>query len=343
MDFGVVLHPHPLRSPPLARRAEELGFTHAWFPDTPVYTADVYATMALAAKSTATIRLGTQVAVAPIRAAPVTVLSIATINKLAPGRTVLGLGSGSLSLAMMGLPPVRIAEFRRYVQTTAGLIRDGEAPYETGNLRTVVKLYSELGAFNLKDPIPLYIGASAPKAAVLAGEFGDGLITSAVTKPELIADLLRHAREGGQRAGRESGRSFFCSNETFMCVLRPGETLESERVLSIVGPYVRFWFWSWATNAIPPQEQLTPPVRRAFEAWKESVGIERCPPEKRLAALFHPGIGRYVTADVLQAVCLLGTPAELADRVRAFEAVGVTHMSVMSNVMDDVADLASKL
>jgi len=93
MDFGVVLLPHPERAPRLAARAESRGFSCAWFPDAPISAADVYATMALAVKETAKIKLGTQVAVAAMRAAPVTVHSIASINKLAPGRTVLGLAA----------------------------------------------------------------------------------------------------------------------------------------------------------------------------------------------------------------------------------------------------------
>lgn len=39
MDFGVALLPHPPRAPPLAKRAEELGFSYACFPDALVYAA----------------------------------------------------------------------------------------------------------------------------------------------------------------------------------------------------------------------------------------------------------------------------------------------------------------
>ena len=47
----------------LAQRAEELGFTHAWFYDTQMITADCFVAMGAAAMKTTRIRLGTGVLV----------------------------------------------------------------------------------------------------------------------------------------------------------------------------------------------------------------------------------------------------------------------------------------
>ena len=73
--------------------------------------SDVYASLALAAARTSKIRLGTGVAVAATRPAPVTAAGIATINRLAPGRTFLGIGTGNTAMRIMGHKPMRIAEF----------------------------------------------------------------------------------------------------------------------------------------------------------------------------------------------------------------------------------------
>src|SRR6267142_644131 len=54
----------------VAQRAEELGFTHAWFYDTQMLCADVFVSMALAATKTSRIRLGTGVFVPTNRIAP---------------------------------------------------------------------------------------------------------------------------------------------------------------------------------------------------------------------------------------------------------------------------------
>ena len=67
--------------------AEQLGFSHAWMADSQMLWSDVYASLALAAERTETIKLGTGVAVSGTRPAAVNAAGIATINALAPGRT----------------------------------------------------------------------------------------------------------------------------------------------------------------------------------------------------------------------------------------------------------------
>src|SRR5260370_20106344 len=107
MDFGTLIFTKPERAISDVRYAEERGFSHAWIPDSHMIWGDTYACMALAAVNTKTIKLGTGVAIASNRIAPVTVHSIATINQNAPGRVVLGFGTGQKGRRVMGLPPVQ--------------------------------------------------------------------------------------------------------------------------------------------------------------------------------------------------------------------------------------------
>src|SRR5207249_10891679 len=89
MQFGTLLFPKPDTVVADVKAAEELGFSHAWVPDSHMIWGDTYACMALAAVNTKTIKLGTGVAVASNRIPPVTVHSVATINQLAAGRVIL--------------------------------------------------------------------------------------------------------------------------------------------------------------------------------------------------------------------------------------------------------------
>src|SRR5262245_2500525 len=84
------------------RRAEELGFSHAWFYDTPLLNAELFASMAAAAVKTSTIKLGTGVMVPSNRLAPVAASGLATLNALAPGRIVLGVGTGDTARRTLG-------------------------------------------------------------------------------------------------------------------------------------------------------------------------------------------------------------------------------------------------
>ena len=87
-------------------RAEELGYSHAWFADSQMIWSDVYACLAIAATRTTRIQLGTGVSVIGTRIAPVTAASIASINRLAPGRTFLALGSGNTAWRLMDHKPM---------------------------------------------------------------------------------------------------------------------------------------------------------------------------------------------------------------------------------------------
>ena len=93
MDYGIGI-PSYIDAWREVRAAEDAGFTHAWFYDSQLIYSDVYATMALAAQNTSRIKLGTLVAIPSNRIAPVTASAIATINKLAPGRVILAMGTG---------------------------------------------------------------------------------------------------------------------------------------------------------------------------------------------------------------------------------------------------------
>ena len=81
----------------LIQYAEERGYDRAWVPDSQMIWSDCYATLALAAQHTSRIQIGTGVAIPGTRIAPVTAHSIASINRLAPGRVFLGIGARQIA------------------------------------------------------------------------------------------------------------------------------------------------------------------------------------------------------------------------------------------------------
>jgi coenzyme F420-dependent glucose-6-phosphate dehydrogenase len=52
-------------------------------------------------------------------------------------------------------------------------------------------------------PVPIYVAASGPLAAKLAGRVGDGFICTSGKDPQLYVDLLDNVRQGADRAGRD--------------------------------------------------------------------------------------------------------------------------------------------
>src|SRR5436305_10543530 len=106
----------------VVRRAEELGFTRAWFYDTQMLSADPFVAMAAAALKTSRIRLGTGVLVPSNRIAAVTANAFATLNGMAPGRIDFGIGTGFSARRAMGLNAVKLADMEEYVRVVYGLL-----------------------------------------------------------------------------------------------------------------------------------------------------------------------------------------------------------------------------
>jgi alkanesulfonate monooxygenase SsuD/methylene tetrahydromethanopterin reductase-like flavin-dependent oxidoreductase (luciferase family) len=78
--------------------------------------------------------LGTGVAIAGTRIAPVTACAIASVGALAPGRVVLGLGTGNSARRAMGMPPYRVSQLREHVRVVRGLFSGGDVDYREGEL-----------------------------------------------------------------------------------------------------------------------------------------------------------------------------------------------------------------
>src|SRR3954469_25420968 len=121
-------------------RAEELGYSHAWFADSQMIWSDVYACLAVAATRTSRIQLGTGVSVVGTRVAPVTAAAIGTINRMAPARTFLAIGNGHTAWRFMGHKPIPLAAFEEYVRVVRALLDGDETDFTTRGRTTRIKL-----------------------------------------------------------------------------------------------------------------------------------------------------------------------------------------------------------
>jgi alkanesulfonate monooxygenase SsuD/methylene tetrahydromethanopterin reductase-like flavin-dependent oxidoreductase (luciferase family) len=79
--------------------------------DSPMIRSNVWVVMALVSQQTQRLWSGTGEAVPGLRLAPVASNGIASINRIAPGRCFIGLGTGNTAMRMLGHPPAKVAEF----------------------------------------------------------------------------------------------------------------------------------------------------------------------------------------------------------------------------------------
>ena len=161
-----------------------------------------------AAARTATATLGTSVLTPTLRYHPsIVAQAFATLGCLAPGRVFLGVGTGEA----MNETPVTGGEFpgrkerRQRLAEAIELIRllwrEERVDYEGRFYRTErATIYDRPG-----DPVPIYVAASGPLAAKLAGRVGDGFICTSGKDPALYEELLGKVAEGASGAGRDPG------------------------------------------------------------------------------------------------------------------------------------------
>ncbi|HXW82831.1 MAG TPA: LLM class flavin-dependent oxidoreductase, partial [Candidatus Binataceae bacterium] len=274
--------------------------------------------------------------------------AIATINQLAPGRTILGFGTGHTGRRVMGLDPVKQTDFCEQVRELRDLLTRGETDYRTeGVTRHIRYLHRDRRFINLDDRIPLYVAANGPKTLALAGEFGDGIITTGVATVERVEAVRRYAEVGAAKVGR-SARELPLVSLTHLCVLRPGEPLDSPRVKAICGHWVMASFHAIAagyarTNSLPAE------VRSIYDAYAAYVANLPNPPAERYldvhvghCTFVAPAEQRFVTAESIRATTMVGPREELIDRLRALERAGLGQM-FLNPPMDGYAEYIEEI
>jgi coenzyme F420-dependent glucose-6-phosphate dehydrogenase len=204
----------PRRLLDLAVAAERAGFDSVWTSDhfQPWRHTDGHAPNALvwlgaATQATERVTLGTSVLTPSFRYNPAVVAqAFATLACLAPGRLTLGVGTGeSLNEIPVGIEwpeqSERFARLKESVTLIQQLFREEFVTFAGEFFTThAATIYDKPD-----EPIPIYIAASGPAAARLAGRIGDGLIATSGKGPELYTDtLLPAVVEGAAKAGRDA-------------------------------------------------------------------------------------------------------------------------------------------
>jgi coenzyme F420-dependent glucose-6-phosphate dehydrogenase len=150
--------------------------------------------------------LGTSVLTPTLRYEPAVVAqAFATLGSLYPGRVFLGVGTGEA----MNETPVTAEEFpgrkerRLRLAEAIKLIRalwtEERVDFEGTYYRTARATIYDRPA----EPVPIFVAASGPLAAKLAGRVGDGFISTSGKDPELYTGLMEKVAEGAGEAGRD--------------------------------------------------------------------------------------------------------------------------------------------
>jgi 5,10-methylenetetrahydromethanopterin reductase len=335
MDFGIAL-PTAADSWKLAQRAEELGFTHAWFYDTQMLSADCFVAMGAAAVNTRRIRLGTGVLVPSNRIAPVTANALATLNQLAPGRIDFGVGTGFTARRAMGFGAIKVKDMETYIAQVYGLLRRETVDFEMeGQKRKIRFLNPELPLFNTKDPIALHLSAFGPRTRALTAKLKAGWIDF-VGKVENGIKEVEAMREAWSKAGHAMA-DLQATAFALGCVLQDGEPADSERAMAQAGPRAAVMLHRAADEALaglaPGVAMLskTTPELQAYIDLARGFEPEDAPylQNHRGHLMFvKPEEKRFVTADLMRATSFTASEAEIKQRIDALRSAGYTQFTI---------------
>ncbi len=171
------------------RRAEELGFDHAWTYDHLAWRSlresnwfGAVPTLAAAALATERIGLGALVFSPSFRHPVPLAKEVVTLDDISGGRFILGIGAGGYGwdATMLGHPPLSPGErhrrFVEFVELTDLLLRQPETSYSG-------RFFSADGATrypsSVQQPrVPLAIAATGPRGMELAATFADIWVTT---------------------------------------------------------------------------------------------------------------------------------------------------------------------
>lgn len=323
--------------------AEEHGFSTAGFVDSPLIAGDPWVCLGLAAQATSTIRIGTFLTVPGMRTAAATASAIATVARVAPGRTFLGVGTGHTSRDTLGLGPIPARQMRDFALDCRELLDGAEITHQERPIRFRHGSHLSLGPVAGVARVPIYVGADGPKAIAAAGAAGDGLVVTLKAShamgnaPEVFAGLLADVRAAAATAGRSFDHAYTMWS-TAMCILEEGESAASPRVLERVGAAAMMAYHSYACH---PEiaDYLPPAIADRIDIYEREVLSRLGVPRDRVyqevnaghLAYLIDGEAAVLTDEVVRMTTLTGTAQDIAGQVRRLEAAGLRNVTVWAS------------
>jgi probable F420-dependent oxidoreductase len=231
MKFDLAFAPASLAEiPALARRAEALGADAVWTTET---QHDPFLPLTLAAEHTATLHLGTAVAIAFARS-PMTVAHTAwDLAQQSQGRFILGLGTQvkphierRFGMAWPESPVSKLREFIAALHAIWTAWQTGERLNFRGEYFKHTLMTPFFNPGEIKHPhIPIYIAGVNSPLIKLAGEVADGFHAHPYHTRKYLAEVILPNLEAG---AAKAGRSRSDIAVTCMPFVAVGET-EAER------------------------------------------------------------------------------------------------------------------
>ena len=292
-----------------AKYAEQKGFEAIWICETRM-ARDAISILGAIAYVTKKIKLGSAVINCWSRIAPLIALTWATLDEMAPGRTILGIGAWWDPLASKaGVERNKpLTRMRDYVTIMRRLLNLKTVTYR-GESAQVRDLYLDLGHGVPRKPknVPIMIGATGFKMLELAGEIGDGVILNFFLSPEYNRKAVQAIEKGVAKSGRKINQ--IDRPQLIACSMND----DADKALNNIRYMVTMYLGQQPhiMKASGVKQSLIKEINRTLGGWPpKQEGLEK-------ATLL-------VDDKIVQLLTASGTPDDCRNKVREYVKAGTT-------------------
>jgi 5,10-methylenetetrahydromethanopterin reductase len=315
----------PLALVDVAQRLEADGWDGATVIDTQCISVEAFACLSLIASATSRLGLSTGVSNPITRHPSVLASSAATVQAIAGGRFILGLGRGDSALAYLGASPTPPGEFARRVKMVRTYLRGDMLPLEeaAAALSGTTAGYEKL-AIGARLPgswlkwlpqerhgVPIEIVATGPKVIEIAVQLADHVTFAVGADPVRLGWALETARTAAEKCGRDP------AGIRFGAILNLHTHTDFQKSLALAEPGVA----SGARFSVMNRKVVGPASEEDAETFRR-VGENY--------EMAHHGTGgeqsRMMDPAFIEKFALVGPPSRCAERLEEIVGLGIERM-----------------
>ncbi len=321
MEFWTTGAAAPRSTMNLAQSVEANGWDGLAVVDSQNLSGDPYVALAMAATVTERIGLATAVTNSVTRHAAATATAIASVQRVADGRAVLGIGRGDSALAHLGRAPGRVGHFETYLRHLQAYLRGEAVPFDEIDIpMAAAPPVSELGLADAPvesriawmagtDKVPVEVAATGPRVIGIGAVHAERVMFTLGADPDRLRWGIGVARAAREKAGLDPDGVAF--GAYINCACHPDIDAARDLVRGGLTTFARFnvmhgrTMGPWSEQA----EAALHALRNAYDMNRHTRG------DSRQAATLTP--------EFIDHFAVVGTPDQCIRQLKALAALGL--------------------
>jgi 5,10-methylenetetrahydromethanopterin reductase len=311
----------------LVKKIEQLGYDSAWVTETRL-ARDAFTVLGAFAAVTKQIKLCTGIVNSWTRGPALMGMTLATLDELAPGRVICGLGAYWDPLAWkQGIQRSKpIEQMREYLTALRRLLNLEEFTYE-GEFVKLRNISLDLGHGAKREPknVKLYIGPTGPIMTQLAGEIADGALLNGLLSPQYTRGMIERLKAGAQKINRSLDG--FEQPQLINISMSDDEKAAREVSRYLVTKYLGQQAHIGKAAGLDPE--LLDRINKTMGGWPARPGgIEEAM--------------KLVSDEVTDSMTISGNEKEIKDRMNEWLEAGITYPIILP-LSENYDEMAEKL